>query len=219
MTVADVGRLNKAEVLALRGLRLPALALKRLRESGIFCDPSVSIQHQNGAQRYVIRGVESGGAVQEIGAYCSFVGPDGSALSFLQRIQSVGRNGLHAVVVALELVRLQMFRNEQTYQLLITRHRLESAQDSKRPTLVNTILFHGINGAPESWIATSGMPAPAARIPVFRNRGGDVMQVPKELESAIGKLAAATACLGCKHCHLLNAEQAIAVSSSMEVSL
>ena len=218
MTAADVGRLSKSEVIALRGLRLPALALKRLRESGIYCDPSISIQHQNSAQRYVIRGVESGGAVQEIGAYCSFVGPDGNALPLLQKIQSVGRNGLHAVVVAPELIRLQLFRNDHTYQILITLHRLESAQESRRPMLVNTILFHGINGAPESEVGISGMKATGVGLPVFRTRGGDALPIPEGFEWAIEKLAAATACLGCKHCHLLNAQQAIAVSSSVEVS-
>src|SRR5215472_19005423 len=103
MTALDVGRLSKAEVLALRGLRLPALALKRLRQIGILCDPSVSIQHQGHAQRYAIRGIESGGAVKEIGAYCSFVGVDGNPLPLQQKIQSVGRNALHALVVAPEL--------------------------------------------------------------------------------------------------------------------
>ena len=51
MTTASVGRLSRAQVLALRGLRLPGLALKRLRQTGIFCDPSISIQHQTSAQR------------------------------------------------------------------------------------------------------------------------------------------------------------------------
>ena len=216
MTAVASGRLNKAEVLTLRGLRLPALALQRLRESGIYCDPSVSIQHQNSAHRYVIRGVESGGAVQEIGAYCSFVGTGGSALPLLQKIQSVGRNGLHAIVVAPEVVRLQLFRNEQTYQLLITCHRLESAQDSRRPMLVNTILFHGINGTEPG---LSGMKATGTRVPVFRNRAGDVLPIPEGVEWALEKLAVATACLGCKHCHLLTTPQAIAVNSLMEVAL
>lgn len=220
MTAADVGRLSKAEVLALRGLRLPALALKRLRESGIYCDPSVSIQHQNNAQRYVIRGVESGGAVEEIGAYCSFVGFDGCALPLLQKIQSVGRNGLHAVVVAPEFVRLQMFRNEQTYQLLITRHHLESAPELKRPMLVNKILFHGIHGTPEPETKMSDLKPTDTQIPIFRNRAGDVLPVPEELGWTIEKLAAATACFGCRHCHLLNAQKhPLAVSRSTEVSL
>ena len=207
MNEARSGQLSKEDVLALRGIRLPAPALKRLRQTGIYCDPAVSIQHQSTARRYVIRGVESGGAVQEMGAYCSFVGVDGNPLPMLQKIQSVGRNGLHAVVVAPELVRLQMFRNEQTYQLLITNHQLQAVQGSGRPTLVNTIVFHGINGTPEPQMAKAGMQSDSARVPVFRTRGGDMVPVPREFEWAVGKLAEAVLCSGCKHCHLLNAEQ------------
>ena len=219
MTAVDVGRLSKSEVLALRGLRLPALALKRLRQIDIFCDPSVSIQHQGHAQRYAIRGIESGGAVKEMGAYCSFVGVDGNPLPMLQKIQSVGRNGLHAVVVAPELVRLQMFRNEQTYQLLITNHRLQAVQGSVRPTLANTIAFHGINGTPEPQMAKAGMQSDSARVPVFRTRGGDMVPVPGEFEWAVGKLAAAVLCSGCKHCHLLNPQRVGAGQSTEAVPI
>ena len=208
MTAANIGRLSRAEVLALRGLRLPGLALKKLRQTGIFCDPSVSIQHQNPGQKYVIRGVESGGAVEEIGAYCSFVGVDGSPLSLLQKVQSVGRNGLHAVVVAAEMIRLQMFRNEQTYQLLITKHWLQAAQGSVRPGLWNAIVFRGMNGTLEGSIGVQA--------PVFRTRSGDGLPIPKAFEWAVEKLAAAACCIGCKHCHLLSGQQVGAVQS-MEV--
>jgi hypothetical protein len=207
MTKMASSPLSKEEVLALRGLRLPSLALKRLRQVGIYCDSSVSIQHQSHAQQYVIRGVESGGSIQEMGAYCSFVGIDGNPLWWLQQIQSVGRNGLHAVVVASELLRLQMFRNEQTYQLLITRHRLEAVQGSKRPMLVNTVVFHGINGTPAPHLDETDSPSSARQSPVFRTRSGEILPVPAELRWAVQEIAAASNCLGCKHCHLLRGEQ------------
>jgi hypothetical protein len=41
--------LNRHEVLALRGLRLPSVALLRLKQVGIFCQPAVSIEHQQGS--------------------------------------------------------------------------------------------------------------------------------------------------------------------------
>src|SRR5262249_4812541 len=219
MTAVDVGRLSKSEVLALRGLRLPALALKRLRQIGIFCDPSVSIQHQDSPQRYAIRGIESGGAVEEMGAYCSFVGVDGNPLTWLQKVQSVGCNGLHAVVVAPELVRLQLFRNEQTFQLLITNHRLQAVQGSVRPTLVNTIVFHGINGAPEPQMARVRMQSDSVCVPIFRTRGGDIVPVPGEFVWAVGKLVEAVLCSGCKHCHLLNPQQVGVGQSTEAVSI
>src|ERR1700728_2028412 len=61
----------ETEVLTRQGLRLPPMTLKCLRTVGIYCQPSVSIEHQQLAKRYVLRGVESGGAVAEIGAYQS----------------------------------------------------------------------------------------------------------------------------------------------------
>lgn len=61
-----------------------------------------------------------------------------------------GRNGLHAVVVAPQPVRIQLFRNERTYQLLITEHQLEAVAGVKGPKMRNLILFHGINGTASS---------------------------------------------------------------------
>ncbi len=49
--------------LNIRGLRLPPVTVKRLEETGIFARPEVSLEYQNLAKRYVVRGVESGGAV------------------------------------------------------------------------------------------------------------------------------------------------------------
>ena len=66
-----------ADVLARQGLRLPQIVLKRLRDAGIYCQPTVSVEHQNLAKKYVVRGVESGGAVADLGAYSSFVGEHG----------------------------------------------------------------------------------------------------------------------------------------------
>src|SRR5260370_40909147 len=88
----------ETEVLARQGLRLPPITLKCLRTAGIYCQPSVSIEHQHLAKKYVLRGVESGGAVAEVGAYASYVGEQGNALPWLQRVDSVGVNGVHAVV-------------------------------------------------------------------------------------------------------------------------
>jgi hypothetical protein len=43
------------------GLRLSRQALRVLRERGIFAQSSLSLQYQQLAKRYVVRGVESGG--------------------------------------------------------------------------------------------------------------------------------------------------------------
>src|SRR5689334_9277233 len=103
-------RVGHRELLARQGLRLPQTTLAQLRKSGIYCQPSISIEHQHLAKRYVLRGIESGGAVADVGAYSSFAGEQGSVLPWLQRVDSIGVNGVHAIVVAPVLVRVQMLR-------------------------------------------------------------------------------------------------------------
>jgi len=46
------------------GLRLPQRALRVLKERGIFAQPLVGLHYQQLAKRYVVRGVESGGAAR-----------------------------------------------------------------------------------------------------------------------------------------------------------
>jgi hypothetical protein len=209
-------RLDKGQVLALRGLRLPATALKQLRQAGIYCEPSVSIEHQHLAQKYVIRGVESGGAIAELGHYVGFVDPRGRPLAWLQRVHSVGRNGLHAIVVTLPIVRLQMFRREQTYDVLITQHYLEFAREGRRPALRNKVIFHGIHGTLmlELWREDrhfSGQVAPA-----FLTRSGDPQLIPEIFREAVNCITAAVSCVGCGHCHLLRPELGLPIPWTRE---
>lgn len=63
---------------ALHGLSLPRSVLNALDKRGIYCQSAVSLEHQHLANRYVLRGVESGGAVTDIGRASAFVAPDGS---------------------------------------------------------------------------------------------------------------------------------------------
>jgi len=48
----------------------------------------------------LIRGQESGGAVNDIGRYVGFCKEDGSALSWLQPVKNFMPNGLHAILLA-----------------------------------------------------------------------------------------------------------------------
>src|SRR5579862_9196348 len=138
-----------ADVLARQGLRLPQIVLRRLRDAGIYCQPTVSVEHQNLAKKYVVRGVESGGAVADFGAYSSFAGERGETLAWLQRVDSIGVNGVHAIVVAAVLVRVQMLRIVRTYDLLVTRHSLATSPNNSRPRLESSILFYGRRGSLE----------------------------------------------------------------------
>jgi len=70
---------------ALHGLALPASVLRALQKRGIYCTPGISLEHQHLAKRYVLRGVESGGAVPDMGRACAFVSPDGKPLDGCNR--------------------------------------------------------------------------------------------------------------------------------------
>ena len=108
---------EKQDVLAHRGLTLPTNVLRRLDNVGIFAQSHVSLEHQHLARRYVVRGIESGGSVREIGRYITFCGPNGEPLPYLHPIDAVGVNGVHAIVIAPILIRIELFRTGRTCQL------------------------------------------------------------------------------------------------------
>lgn len=192
-----------ADVLARQGLRLPQIVLKRLRAAGIYCQPTVSVEHQNLAKKYVVRGVESGGAVADLGAYSSFVGERGETLAWLQRVDSIGVNGVHAIVVAPVLIRLEMLRIERTYDLLITRHSLASSAGNPRLRLESSILFYGRRGSLEMELWGDDVAFRGSVCPAFYTRAGERVVLPDDFLDAAARITSAVCCLGCRHCHLL----------------
>jgi hypothetical protein len=194
---------DQQEIVARQGLRLPAITLKHLQSAGIYCQPTVSIEHQHLARRYVLRGVESGGAVADLGAYASFVAEDGNALPWLQRVDIIGVNGVHAIVVGPVLLRMEMIRIERTYDLLITRHSLTGSDSGRRPRLESSILFHGRRGSLEMELWGEDAEFKGAVCPVFYSRSGELREVPAEFRRAVAKITAGVCCVGCRHCHLL----------------
>jgi hypothetical protein len=185
------------------GLPLPQQTLRALEKRGIYCQPSVSIEHQHLAQRYVLRGVESGGAVADMGRYCAYLVADGGPVPWLQVIDSISGNGRHAIVIAPELVRIEMLRVGHTYELAITRLWLKSEEGHARPAIATAPIFRGRQGtlAVELWNAENkslrGTIAPA-----FYTAAGEVLDLPNRFEEAIRKITGAVACLGCKHTHI-----------------
>ena len=196
-------RQAETEVLARQGLRLPQVVLKRLRTAGIYCQPSVSVEHQNLAKKYVLRGVESGGAIADLGAYASFVNELGEALPWLQRVDSIGVNGVHAIVIAPVLIRLEMLRIERTYDLLITRHSLANSAGNSRPRLESAILFYGRRGSLEMELWGNDVAFRGTVCAVFYTRAGERVVLPNDFQDAATRITSAVCCLGCRHCHLL----------------
>lgn len=190
----------------MRGLRLPMQALTSLQQSGILCDPAISILRQNMASTYVIRGRESGGTVAHLGAYCGFVGESGEPLQWLESLQNVSRNGFHAMVFAPKLVRVHVFRYQESYDLLITRHRLMPQAGRVRPLLENAILFYGVRGRVDAQChgTTELVSDP---LPVFDDGFGNPISIPPRFEWAARSAILGACCNGCKHTHLLRPQQ------------
>src|SRR5580693_7023559 len=116
----------------LYGLVLPSSVLKALQKRGIYCTAGISLEHQHLAKRYVLRAVESGGAVSDMGRACAFVAENGTPLPWLQSLNSIAVNGRHAIFLAESMVRLEMLRSVQTYELAITLHTMSQVPGRKR---------------------------------------------------------------------------------------
>ena len=209
--------MNHSQILALRGLRLPEITLKGLRTAGIYCQSAVSIEHQHLARRYVLRGVESGGAVADLGVYCGFVDEDGRAMSWLQRVDCIAVNGVHGLVVSAGFVRLQMLRVQRTYDLLITRHFLGNMGKGKRPRLESSILFYGRRGTLEMDLASKDAGFRGTVSPVFYNRSGEPASLPSQFQDAVVRITTAASCVGCRHCHLLQPGTVLSSSVAPDV--
>jgi hypothetical protein len=184
-------------------LVLPRSAVRRLAELGIYCQPEVSVQYQRLALRYVVRGVESGGATREIGRYVTFAGETGEALPWLQPLDALAPNGVHAIVVAPALVSVEMFRCGQTYELLIARHRSAAEQDGRRPRLLSEVVFRGVNGhlSLELWGKDSSLAG--CITPEFFTRAGERMDIPPQYLPAVQAVVRGVCCCSCRHSHYL----------------
>ena len=183
------------------GLRLTRQALRVLRERGIFAHSLVSLEHQHLAKRYVVRGLESGGAVGELGRYVTFTQDDGEPIEWLHPVEAIGVNGLHAVVVAPVLVRVEILRKGRTYELLITHHRPGLASDGKRPPLETKVLFRGIHGRLELDLSGKDKSQAGAVLPVFYSLAGEEVTIPRRFHAAVCAITKAVNCVGCSHCH------------------
>jgi hypothetical protein len=188
---------------ALHGLALPGSALKALQKRGIYCTPGISVEHQHLARRYVLRGVESGGAVSDMGRACAFVALDGSPLAWLQRLDSIAVNGRHAIVLSDSLVRIEMLRSARICELAVTLHALSLVPGRVRPEISSKPLFRGRDGVLPLDLSKAQHHALRGKLaPIFYDRAGELLPLPQQFEDAIRKITAAVCCVGCKHAHV-----------------
>ena len=189
------------------GLRLSRQALRVLKERGIFVQAAVSLEHQHLAKRYVVRGLESGGAAGDLGRYVTFTQEDGQPIEWLHPVEAIGVNGVHAVVVAPVLVRIEMLRKGRTYELLITQHQPGKASDGKRPQLETKILFRGIHGRLELDLSGKDKNQAGAVVPTFYSLAGEEVTIQKRFHEAIRAITRAVNCVPCPHSHYVRAPQ------------
>ncbi len=186
----------------LHGLSLPGVVLKALRNRGIHCQPGVSLEHQHRAGRHVLRGVESGGAVSDMGRACIFVSLEGMPLPWLQKIDSFAVNGRHAIFLAESLVRIDMLRVRRTCDVVITAHTLSRGFGRQRPEIESTVLFRGRDGVLPAELWRPEQRAMRGEVvPVFYNRAGEVSHSPEAFQHAMKWATACVCCVGCRHSH------------------
>jgi len=198
---------SRLTTIARRGLLLPAETMEQVRKTGIRCRPQLDVVYQQQAKAWKLRGEESGGAVELLGHYVGFVGVDGCPLPWLQRVQNFLPNGMHAVIVGDEFVRVEMFRFENTYDLLITKHWLEQ-RAGQRAEMRNTVLFLGRNGFLETELWGKDGAFRGGAMPHFLTRSGEPGPPDLLWTDATLKATEAVCCCGCRHSHLLEAAPA-----------
>jgi hypothetical protein len=153
----------------------------------------------------VVRGIESGGAVDEIGHCVTFSDQGGAPLVWLHPLDSVGVNGVHALVIASSLMRVEMFRVGHTYNLFITQHAAGLSDRRKRPPLESKILFRAHEGYLALDLVKENKHLRGSVIPAFHSRAGEVLPVPVEFEAVVKAITGAANCVGCRHSHYLQA--------------
>ena len=135
------------------------------------------------------------------------------ALSWLQPVKNFMPNGLHAILLAKgPVVRLDMYRFETSYDLLITSHTLVSDEDKPKPKLETKMIFFHRFGILERELWGKDKMFRGAVSPQFFMSNGSEARVPHVYQQAVLKMTEAVTCTKCKHQHLLE-------PPSMEVSV
>lgn len=200
------------------GIALPRRAVRILKERGIFAHPIVSVEHQQLAQHYVLRGLESGGCVEDVGRYVTFTDEEGRPLEYLHPVEAIGVNGLHAVVISQALVRLDMLRKGATYETLLTRHWLRAVENGHRPTMETEIMFRGIHGRLELDLRGKDKAQAGRVVPTFYSLAGEPVPIPDKFLPVMRVATKAVNCKGCSHTHYLRKPMSRPMNASGSLS-
>jgi hypothetical protein len=110
-------------------------------------------------------------------------------------------NGLHAIVIVPEVVRVDMVRKGCTYELLITEHRLSAAENGARPRLETELLFRGVHGRLELDLSRRDKAQAGRVIPSFYSFSGEQLTIPEKFTAVIRAATHGVNCIGCAHSH------------------
>lgn len=204
---------SRLTTVARRGLSLPAETREQIRKIGILCRPQVEIVYQQGASQGKLRARNQAGS-RTAWPLCGFCRSQRRRIAVAAARQNFLPNGIHAVVIADELVRVEMFRYETTYHLLISKHWLQR-KDGERPELKSAILFLGRNGSLDTELWDKDAAFRGGAMPHFYARSGELAPPDATWTNATLKITEAACCCGCRHSHLLEASMS---SSSSPVS-
>jgi hypothetical protein len=163
----------------------------------------LSVEHQELAKRYVIRGLESGGSAGDIGRYVTFANEVGEPLRYLHPIETMAVNGLHAVVLSEAMLRADMLRKGRTYELLITRHWLNLVSNGAKPRLECEIVFRGIHGRLELDLSAKDKAQAGKVVPTFYSLAGEEYMIQEKLLDLARGATRGVNCRGCSHTHYL----------------
>jgi hypothetical protein len=193
------------------GLPLARRALRTLRERGVYAHSLLSVEHQELAKRYVIRGLESGGSVGDVGRYVTFAGDRGEPLDYLHPVETIAVNGLHAVVISNSMLRADMLRKGKTYELLITRHWLSFVTNGPKPRLECEIVFRGIHGRLELDLTAKDKTQAGRVVPTFYSLAGEESAIPESFLTLVRAVTRGVNCNRCSHMHYLRKPRPLAV--------
>lgn len=199
----QTGSTHSRQTLDDRGLSIPAEVRRLELEARISVWRAVTVARQNQTAAYVVRGVESGGAIASLGHYVTFASETGAPLEWLHPLDSIGANQTHAVVVAPSLTRIEILRVHRTYEVAITRHTIAVVAD--RPKLVSSMLFRGSQGflGLELWDKDQAFRGEV--VATFYTRAGEEHALPPAFEQGVKAAVQGACCLGCRDSHYLRA--------------
>jgi hypothetical protein len=94
-----------------------------------------------------------------------------------------------------------LLRKDRTYELLITAHRLGSAENWTRPRCETEILFRGVHGRLELDLSRRDKSQAGKVIPSFYSFSGEQVAMPEKFTAVIRAATHGVNCIGCAHSH------------------